>query len=79
MLVLTRKKGESIMIDNHISVVVLSVEGDTVKLGIVAPKEVGVFRSEIYEAIQQANKQAMAASVNLEDIQKLFEATKKGD
>jgi carbon storage regulator len=79
MLVLTRKKGESIMIDNHISVVVLNVEGDTVKLGIVAPKEVGVFRSEIYEAIQQANKQAMAASVNLEDIQKLFEATKKGD
>ncbi len=77
MLVLTRKKGESIMIDNHISVTVLGVDGDTVKIGIAAPKEVGVFRKEVYESIQQSNRQAIAASLNPQDIQNLLNHNKK--
>ena len=62
MLVLSRKKNESIMIGDHIEVKILSVEGDQVKLGIVAPKSVKVHRSEVFEAIQQQNKAALNAS-----------------
>lgn len=59
MLVLSRKKGESIMIGDQIELKVLSIEGDQVKLGIVAPKNVKVHRSEVFEAIQEQNKQSM--------------------
>ena len=62
MLVLSRKKNESIMIGDHIEVKILSVEGDQVKLGILAPKSVKVHRSEVFEAIQQQNKAALNAS-----------------
>lgn len=65
MLVLTRKKGETIRIGDQIEVKVISVDGDQVKLGIVAPKSVKVHRSEVFEAIQQQNKEAMATSVNV--------------
>ena len=64
MLVLSRKKTESIMIDNHIEVKILAVEGDQVKLGIVAPKSVKVHRSEVFEAIQQQNKEALKTSAD---------------
>lgn len=52
MLVLSRKKGESIVIDGHIIVTVVEVRGDKVRLGIQAPKEIPIHRSEIYEVIQ---------------------------
>jgi len=64
MLVLSRKKTESIMIGDHIEVKILAVEGDQVKLGIVAPKSVKVHRSEVFEAIQQQNKEALNASAD---------------
>ncbi|WP_342473034.1 carbon storage regulator CsrA [Metasolibacillus sp. FSL H7-0170] len=60
MLVLSRKTGESIMIGDQIEVKVLSVDGDQVKLGIVAPKSVKVHRSEVFESIQEQNKEALA-------------------
>lgn len=62
MLVLSRKTGESIRIGDQIELKILSVDGDQVKLGIVAPKSVKVHRSEVYEAIQEQNKEAMQAS-----------------
>ena len=64
MLVLSRKTNESIMIGDHIEVKILAVEGDQVKLGIVAPKSVKVHRSEVFEAIQQQNKEALNASAD---------------
>ncbi|AMO84401.1 Carbon storage regulator [Solibacillus isronensis B3W22] len=64
MLVLSRKKGETIMIGDQIEVKVISVEGDQVKLGIIAPKTVKVHRSEVFEAIQKQNKEALAISVD---------------
>ncbi len=60
MLVLTRKPGESIIIDGRIVVKVVRVEGDTVKVGIAAPAEVPVHREEIYREIQQSNQAALA-------------------
>jgi carbon storage regulator len=53
MLVLSRKKEESIVIGNNIVITVVEVRGDKVRLGIVAPKDVSVHREEIYQAIQQ--------------------------
>jgi len=51
MLVLSRKKNESIVINNDIVVTVVEIRGDKVRLGIVAPKDVPVHREEVYEAI----------------------------
>jgi carbon storage regulator len=58
MLVLTRKLKESIMIGDDIEISVLSIEGDQVKLGINAPKNVEIHRKEIYLSIQQENSNA---------------------
>ena len=55
MLVLSRKKNESIVINNDITIVVVEIRGDRVRLGIEAPKEVPVHRREIYEAIHRPN------------------------
>ncbi|MEK4477403.1 carbon storage regulator CsrA [Paenibacillus sp. FSL R7-0048] len=60
MLVLTRKKGESIIIQDQIELTILSVDGDTVKVGISAPKHVDVFRKEVYLSIQEANRESVA-------------------
>jgi carbon storage regulator len=59
MLILSRKSGESIVIDGRIHVKVIRVEGDTVKVGIVAPADVPVHRLEVYEEIQRNNEQAL--------------------
>lgn len=59
MLVLSRKKGESIVIQNNIVITVLSVEGENVKIGISAPKDIDIYRREIFEAIQQNNQDAV--------------------
>lgn len=53
MLVLTRKTDQSIMIGDEIEVSILSVSGDKVRIGIDAPRDVAVFRTEVYEAIDE--------------------------
>src|SRR5512143_1190609 len=56
MLVLSRKKNESIIISDNITVTVIEIRGDKVRLGIEAPKDVTVHRREVYEAIQNQAK-----------------------
>ena len=63
MLVLSRKKNESIIINNDITVTVVEIRGDKVRLGIVAPKEVPVHRQEVYEAIHGQSASAPAPVV----------------
>ncbi|TWT90570.1 hypothetical protein Mal64_09640 [Pseudobythopirellula maris] len=58
MLVLSRKKNESIVINDDITIVVVEIRGDKVRLGIEAPKEVPVHRSEVYDAIQRSQAPA---------------------
>jgi carbon storage regulator len=60
MLVLSRKLGESIVIDGRITVKIVRLDGDVVKLGIEAPAEVAVHRQEVYEEIQRNNQGAVA-------------------
>lgn len=59
MLILSRKSGESIVIDGRIHIKIVRVEGDVVKVGIEAPADVPVHRQEVYEEIQRNNKQAV--------------------
>lgn len=61
MLALTRKKGESIILNNDIEISVLELRGDQVKIGITAPKEVPVYRKEVYLQIQKENEAAASA------------------
>ena len=70
MLALSRKKGEALVINNNIEVTVLEVKGDQVKIGKSAPKEVPIYRKEVYLQIQDSNKEAMQA--DLEALKKLF-------
>lgn len=72
MLALSRKKGEALIINNNIEITVLDVKGDQVKIGINAPKEVPVYRNEVYEQIQAANKEALTDQTP-ENLGKLFE------
>lgn len=76
MLVLSRKKGESIMLGDNIEVVVLGVEGETVKLGIRAPKQVEVHRKEIFDAIRQENQEASSAKISTADLRGLLSFAK---
>jgi carbon storage regulator len=62
MLVLSRKKNESIVIDDRIKIVVVEIRGDKVRLGVEAPKEVPVHRQEVYDAIKRSAIQTDAAS-----------------
>ena len=64
MLVLTRKTNESIIIGDNIAVMVLSVDGDQVKLGVTAPKEIAVHRREVYEQIKKENEEAAVSSIS---------------
>ncbi len=62
MLVLTRKLGESIAIDDHIRIRVVQIKGKQVRLGIEAPKETKIHREEVYLAIQDTNKESVDTS-----------------
>ncbi|SNZ05147.1 carbon storage regulator, CsrA [Terribacillus aidingensis] len=65
MLVLTRKVGESVKIGNDIELTILSIDGEQIKLGIDAPKEITIHRKEVYLAIEQENSTAANTSVDL--------------
>ena len=61
MLALSRKKNEAIIINNDVEITILEVKGDQVKVGITAPREVPIYRKEVYLQIQEANKEAVNA------------------
>ncbi len=76
MLVLTRKMGESIAIDDHIKIMVISIKGKQVRLGIQAPKETKIHREEVYLAIQEQNKEASeTTSDDARKVSKLLKNT----
>ena len=67
MLVLSRKKNESIVINNDIVITVVEIRGDKVRLGIVAPKDVPVHRQEVYEAIHGHRPETPSALIVNQD------------
>ena len=72
MLALSRRKGEALIINNDVEITVLEIKGEQVKIGIAAPKEVPVYRKEVYIQIQEANKEASANMAGMEQLASLF-------
>lgn len=60
MLALSRKKGEALVVNNNIEITVLDIRGDQVKIGISAPKDVPIYRKEVYLQIQEENKASLS-------------------
>lgn len=72
MLVISRKKGESFIIQDNIEVTILGVDAETIKIGITAPKEVEIFRKEIYMSIKASNIESADNPVNfIDELKKL--------
>lgn len=78
MLILTRKKDQTIKIGDDIEITITAVEGEQVKIGISAPKHVDIHRKEVYEMIQKENSQASNVDVSmLSQISELMQKNKK--
>ena len=75
MLVLTRKIGETIAIDDHIKITVVQIKGKQVRLGIEAPKETKIHREEVYMAIQEQNK--VSSTTSSDDTKKVATLLKR--
>ena len=73
MLVLTRRPGESIVVGENIVITVIEIKGGQVRIGIDAPREVDVYREEIYEQVKQENLSAIA---NVETIRNAVQGQK---
>ena len=72
MLALSRKKGDSIIVNNNIEIVIIDICKDQVKIGIKAPKTIPIYRKEVFDQITSENKEAVL-NVNTKDIKKLID------
>jgi carbon storage regulator len=77
VLVLSRKEEESIIINDNIEIKIIGVKQDQVKIGIIAPKDVKIFRKEIYEEIQRANIAAATSTGMMEGLKKVKDKLSK--
>ena len=74
MLALSRKPGESVIIGNDIEVTILEVKGEQVKVGIKAPQSIAIYRKELFEQIQESNREASKISEDvMKNLNKIFE------
>lgn len=78
MLILSRKKDESIIIGDQIEIRVIGIDEGRVKLGIEAPGNVKVFRKEIYDAIIQENREASKAKISMDELREAGRILNKG-
>lgn len=79
MLVLSRKEDESIIINDNIEIKVIGIKQDQVKIGIVAPRDVKIFRKEIYEQIQRENIAAASAAGQIEQLKEALSKKDKSE
>jgi len=77
MLILSRKKEESIIIDGNIEIKIVSLEDGKVKIGIEAPREVQIFRKEVFDQIQEENKLAATSKLSTDKLSDLLNNNKK--
>ena len=74
MLALSRKPGEIVVIGNDIEITILEVKGEQVKVGIKAPQSVAIYRKELFEQIQESNREASKISEDvMKNLNKIFE------
>ena len=79
MLVLSRKKGQSIMIGHDIEISIVDVQGEQIRLGINAPRDVTIHRKEVFEEIIQENKQAASTPIGPEVLRSIKIEKKESD
>ncbi|MBU5427809.1 carbon storage regulator CsrA [Tissierella pigra] len=72
MLILTRKKGEALIIDRNIEIKIMEIEDGKIKLGIEAPKNIEILRKEIYKNVEEENLAAINNKSKIEDIKRLL-------
>ena len=78
MLVLTRRLGESINVGDKVKITIVDIDGKQVKVGIEAPRDIAIFREEVYERIKQENIRATnASSDDLRKAAQIFKKVKK--
>lgn len=78
MLALSRKKNEALVINNNVEITILEIKGEQVKIGITAPKEVPVYRKEVYVQIQNANKEAVNTD-GMDALKKMLDINSMND
>lgn len=78
MLVLTRRLGESIWINDDIRIIIQNIRGNQVRVGIAAPREMVVHREEIYQKIHQENREAEQSSSEMERVKEFYKSFKTG-
>ncbi|MGR6837098.1 carbon storage regulator CsrA [Syntrophomonas erecta] len=71
MLVLSRKKGETIIVGENIEITIIDVQGDLAKVGINAPKSMKIYRKEIYDEIKSANQEAIQSVPHVRGLEEL--------
>lgn len=80
MLVLSRKKGQSIIIGENIEITIIDIQGDVVRIGVNAPREVAIHRQEVFEQIKEENQQAVQQSEGLNvKLRQLSELSRQVD
>ncbi|MGG4144864.1 carbon storage regulator CsrA [Paenibacillus algorifonticola] len=77
MLVLSRKKGQSLFIGDDIEISILEVNNDTIKIGITAPKEISILRKELYVSVEDMNRAAEKSLISNTELKKQFGEIKK--
>ena len=65
MLIITRKKGESLMIGDDIEIIISKIDDGSVKIGIKAPRDIEILRKELYEEVEQENRAATKVDINM--------------
>ncbi|MDB5052780.1 MAG: csrA [Bacilli bacterium] len=76
MLILSRRIGESIVVNDNIEIFITAIEGDQVKIGISAPSDIGIFRREVLDSIQQSNREAAKHNLDMEQFKKIMRISK---
>jgi carbon storage regulator len=79
VLILTRKKNETLRIGDDVLVTIVDVQGDQVRLGITAPRKVSILRQELYEAVKDSNTQAALTVQNVDMLSLLKKIPKKDE
>ncbi|NQX70113.1 carbon storage regulator CsrA [Paenibacillus alba] len=79
MLILSRKKGQSILIGNNIEIFVSAIDGDQVKIGIRAPQNINILRKEVYETIQLSNIEASKGKIDLALLKNMTRSKKNSE